>query len=152
MQSEDSTKAHERKGPFLLAAFLCERMIVDKEDNYTAVQIFDQTVTTMSPEAKLPIRWTATLFLKLFSGQASGKALAVFHIYEPEGDTPFLEGKVDLDFGDKETNKMLIATAPLSIPISKPGTYRIDFTVNGAFITRIPFEIEIHTGTDGPDK
>lgn len=94
------------QGPYLSAAFLCEKVLEERDGVKSAIRIIDRVTRTAvgpsPPEEMEPFDYEATLLIKLKSGWARGSYPLEIRLVKPSGETPtplrqtvYLEGEED---------------------------------------------------------
>src|SRR2546426_4711541 len=80
------------RGPFLSAAFLCEKFLVEQEGVKSAIRIFDRTTHTVvgptPPPQMEPFDSDVVLFLRFKAGQARGPVPLRLTLIRPSGESP----------------------------------------------------------------
>jgi hypothetical protein len=140
------TKAERHSGPYLTAAFFCEKVIEEKDGVPSYLRVVDiLTVPEPPPEFigekdGVPIL-PATLInvvIMLKSGEAKGKRTVRIIAIAPSGErTKGLQAEVTLAGG--ETGAIL--RGPVPIPITQEGLFWFEVRVDGKFFTRVPLRI-----------
>lgn len=130
-------------GPYLLAAFLCETILVEQDGVKSAIRIFDRTTQTVSgtnpPQQMEPFDYEMTLFLAFKSGSARGPMTVLVTIIRPDGEspTPFQH---QLYFeGEDDRGVELVAKMRVHVPM--PGVYWFLVALDGTPVTRIPWRV-----------
>lgn len=141
-------------GPYLTAAFFCERVIEDKEGVLTAVRIVDRIVQTAvgagTPDEMPPAAVSLSLLVSLKSGRAKGRHDMQIMVESPAGlrspvapaNSIFLEGE------DRGANLVL----NLTFTAHQEGLYWFDVLLDGALLTRVPLRLlyqRLETGIPG---
>ena len=136
------TQSQFKGGPFLAAAFLCETVLREDNNVYSAIRIVDQFARSEPKASELPhTRLRTNLFLKFHSGQHSGVSKLTMHLYNPEG-VEILGGDADLEFRGSMPYRVMYAVTPLLIPATLEGVYWMDIYVDGALITRLSILVQ----------
>jgi len=135
----------ESSGPYLAAAFLCEKVLQEKDGVVSAIRLVDRFILTASgtqpPEKmpKLPVNLTMLIIFK--SGDAKGsrtvkiKTIMPSQRVGPETLLPmFLEGD----------DRGVTLIANMILEASEDGLYWFEVSCDDDFITRIPLRIVYH--------
>lgn len=130
--------------PYLSAAFLCERVLLEKDEVLTAVRIVDTFYVSvpknLPPDAKPTIQLTVLLSFKKVIGDQLEKHQATLHMYGPSGEMSEPPPSLDFYFkADEVSGSNLILN--LGLPVKEFGTHRIDVLVDGDHVTTIPFRL-----------
>jgi len=134
-------------GPYLTAALICERVLIEKDDVLSPIRIIDrlinQTLTIIAggaptPPEPEPDPVTLTLFISLKSGKARGTHQVKIALEQPSGiksrpqELPVLfEGE------DKGANLIL----PFRIKPDPEGLYWFHILLDDELLTRIPLRV-----------
>jgi hypothetical protein len=130
--------------PLLAAAFLCERVLQEKDDVLTAIRIIDTLYVSippnLPPEAKPVIQITALLgFKKASPSSEIEKHQATVRLRSPLGkEIP--ENSRDLFFqpGDIAGANLILN---INMEVEEFGLFWLDVSVDGELVTRIPFRL-----------
>lgn len=131
--------------PLLAAAFLCERILQEKDDVVTAVRIVDTLFVSVPPNmsaelGKPVIQITALLaFKKASPGSGVEKHRATVRLHSPSGkEHP--ENSSDLLFqaGDVAGSNLILN---MNMLVEEFGLFWLDVSVDGELMTRIPFRV-----------
>lgn len=130
--------------PYLAAAFLCERVLLEKDEVLTAVRIVDtfhvSVPKNLPADAKPAIQITVLLGFKKAIGDQPEKHQAALRVQAPSGEISERPPTLDFYFKAEEvTGANLILT--LNLPVREFGTYRIDVLVDDDHVTTIPFRL-----------
>jgi len=133
--------------PHVAAAFLCERILHEKDEVLSAIRIVDRyfyrTPTDLPPNVKPHIGINALIsFKRAGDGTGPEKHQGVLVLTAPSGkeltapDRP----KFDFEFSEGQaTGANLIVS--LNVQASEFGLFWIDVLVDGERVTRIPFTL-----------
>ena len=131
-------------------ATICERVIQDKENAaFTLVNLYDRITLTLPPdhppltkEAPLPV--PLTIFVA-FRTRGQYRATHKVRIFAtgPKGET-LPVGEPEIGFGDGNGANL---TARIGLGVTGQGYYHFDFFLDGAYLTRVPLQIELVTST-----
>jgi hypothetical protein len=135
--------------PHLAAAFMCERIIEDKEGVLSAIRIVDTFTVepppqgALSPNAQAVARFTMLLSFK--AGDAEGKYKLQLRLQGPSGKP--LKSKDD----PSDASFPLVFEGPsheganvvvnFVLPIAEFGQYWFDVLVDDEVVTRVPFKV-----------
>ncbi len=136
-------------GPYVAAAFFCEKVLIEQDNTPSIIRIFDKLIvrlTATQPGAKpppnLPQMATAlTLFLLFRAGKARGRATVNLAIELPSGmrhEHP--QGNTIHFEGDGERGAQIIAE--IEVPVVGEGLYWFEVSVDGDFLTKIPLRVQ----------
>ena len=130
-------------GPYLGAAFLCEKVIEDKEGVLSAIRIVDRIVNTaVGPGAPADMPNTPvalTLVLTFKSGGAQGRQDVRITIERPDGLRSDLASSLSILMEGAERGANLILN--LGLTMTQEGLYWFDVFLNDRLVTRVPLRI-----------
>ncbi len=130
-------------GPFINAAFFCERVIEDKEGVLSAIRIVDRVLNVATgldtPAAMPPMPVALTLLITLKSGAAKGRNDVRITVERPSGIRSDLASalSVVLEGDDRGANLVM----NLGLTMTEEGLYWFDVFVDEVFATRVPLRI-----------
>jgi len=137
-------------GPFLGAAFLCERVLFEKDEVLSVIRIVDRINIQVGgvgavPERMPPVPVNLMALVVLKNGRASGNFELELVPRAPSGlkmPAPrisfFLEGGED---------RGVNVPIPISFLAQEQGLYWIDVLLSGERISRIPLRLNYQTAT-----
>jgi len=131
--------------PYLAAAFLCERVLQEKDDVLSVVRIVDTLYVSvpenLPPNENAAIQITLLLsFKKASPGIEVEKHQAVLRIHPPSGEPKDPIGTTDFFFKQDElAGSNLIIN--MGLGIKEFGLFSLDVFVDGELMTRIPFRL-----------
>jgi len=138
-------------GPYLAAAFLCEKVLVEKDEVLSAIRIVDRIIHTARAEIMPPLNVDLRLLLVFKSGPAHGSRNVTVRLAQPSGRVQqpvmlpiFLEG----GDGDRGANLLI----EVRFQALEDGLYWFDILLNEELITRVPLRIvyqRLTVGTSG---
>ena len=131
------------QGPYLAAAFLCEKVLMEADGVASAIRIVDRvnhTVAGPEPPVEMePFNYQIMLFLSFKSGSARGPMALEIRMERPSGESPN-PSRVTINFeGDDERGVNRVTT--MNLTLSMPGLYWFDVSLDGHRITRVPFRV-----------
>lgn len=142
-------------GPYLTAAFFCERVIEDKEGILTAVRIVDRVVQTAigvgTPEEMPATAVSLTLLVAFKSGQARGRHDVQVVVESPAGLRSQVAPAYSILLEGEDRGANLVLN--LSFSAQQEGLYWFDVLLDGARFTRVPLRLVYQrqeTGSLGP--
>ena len=131
------------QGPFLSAAFLCEKVLVEANGVTSAIRIIDRiNHGVIGPELKTemePFDYSVFLYLALKSGSARGGMELVIRLEDPSATSKPIHTQTINFEGDDERGSNIIAE--LRLKLSFQGLHWFDVFLNGVRITRIPLRV-----------
>ena len=130
-------------GPYLLAALLCDRILVEKDGSKSLIRQIDKlTQTAMGtdpPEEMEPFTHTVSMYVCLRRGDQGGKHQLGVTIVGPSGSrTTILATPIDFE---GVPGSGIDLTAELPVRIEKPGAYWFEVALNASIITRVPLRV-----------
>ena len=131
------------QGPFLSAAILCEKVLIEQDGVASAIRIVDRVTQQVSgpqpPDAMEPFEHELTLYLTFKSGAARGPFRLEIRLQKPSGESPAPFTQT-LNFeGDDERGVNIINR--FQIRVEMPGLHWFDVYLEGHRITRIPLRV-----------
>lgn len=149
------------EGPYLSAALLCEKVLVEQDGVKSAIRIIDRvthTVAGPSPPAQMePFEHEMSLLIKLKSGSARGVYPLRVVFVKPSGESPVpMEQPVNFE-GEEDRGVDVIAS--LKIAFDLTGIYWFEIYLAGNIVTRVPFRViylpqvmQMHAAGGGPPQ
>lgn len=149
----------KQSGPYLSAAFLCEKLLEEKDGVKSAIRIIDRVIHTVfhpsPPEQMEPFDYPICLYIRLKSGAARGPMSLRVTLVKPSGESPPpLEQTVVFE---GEEDRGVDSVGNLTIQFDQPGIYWFDVELGGVQLTRIPLRVvyvpqprRIHGQSGGP--
>jgi hypothetical protein len=133
--------------PYVAAAFFCERIIIEDDDGVSLERMVTDVTASVRADSHMPtptLRFPLKLYLRFWTGPASGEKMVSLECMTPSGKTEVL--KEDPMLFDKET---LGPAANLTVDIVAPeqGIYWFTIRVNRKIATRIPLRITYKKGS-----
>jgi len=135
MQFEEST--------YLSAAFLCEKVLEERDGVKSAIRIIDRvTHTAISPsppETMEPFDYNATLLIKLKSGWARGPFPLQVRLVKPSGESPPpLQQTVHFE-GEEDRGVDIVVNMRLKFDMT--GIYWFKVYLRDVCLTQIPLRV-----------
>jgi len=132
------------KGPFLLAALVCESITVESGEppRVTLNGLYDDRSIGVNrrPTAREPAIRSLVLFLKLAAGGATGSVPFEIVHTSPAGKTwRLLGGEAHFDGPDTVHTSNLA----LKLDLSESGAHALGVRLGGALLTRVPLRVEV---------
>lgn len=129
-------------GPYLAAAFLCEKILQEKDEIVSIIRIVDRVTVTVPdapfPETLPPVPLNLSAFISLKSGNARGRHTIKWRTETPAGIklpeqllSALFEGE------DKGVNLILA----LNMIVDQEGVYWFDVLLEDQLLTRIPLRV-----------
>lgn len=126
-------------GPFLEAAFLCERVLQETDGVKSAIRIVDR-VTRQAPAMEMdPFDYELTLFIRLKSGSARGPMTLSIRLVKPSGESPNPVLSTILFEGEDDRGADVVVAT--KIRIDQVGLYWFVVSLREVEITRIPLRV-----------
>lgn len=132
----------ERSGPFLAAAFFCERILEDKDGTLSAIRIIDRVTQTAhgpaAPTEMPPLQVQLSALIALRSGQARGRRTIVLRPENPAGQRAE-SAELPVQFEGEE--RSAIYTSQVGFIAEMEGLYWFDVLLDEELLTRIPLRV-----------
>lgn len=130
-------------GPYLLAAFLCEKVLEERDGVKSAIRIIDRVTRTAigpsPPETMEPFDYDTTLLIKLKSGWARGPFALQVRLAKPSGEsaaplqqTVYFEGEED---------RGIDVVVNMRIKFEMTGIYWFQVYLREVCLTQIPLRV-----------
>jgi len=130
-------------GPYLQAALLCEKVLVEQNGVKSAIRIIDRVTHTVGapapPEDMPPFNFTFELLLKFKAGRARGVYAIKLQPVKPSGE--FMPPLINNVFFEGEDDRGVDIMTPTVFTFDQSGTYWIRVYLNDDEVTRIPFKV-----------
>jgi hypothetical protein len=122
--------------PFVSAAFVCERVLQEKDGTTSAIRIIDNFYipASIAPDTSMPV----TVFIGLKSDVPREGIITVI-VNTPDGKKNELPDKWPISFSSAVTGANLILTFGLFV--RHVGTTWIDVVYDGEMLTRTPIRL-----------
>lgn len=149
----------KQRGPYLSAAFLCEKVLEEKDGVKSAIRIIDRIIHTVvlpsPPEKMEPFDYPVSLYIRLKSGDARGPMTLRVTLVKPSGESPPPIEQTVVFEGEEDRGANIIGN--LTIKFDQPEIYWFDVELGGVQLTRIPLRVvyvpqprRIHGQSGGP--
>ena len=130
-------------GPYLSAAFLCERVLNEQDGVKSAIRIVDrvnrQAVGPEPPADMEPFDYQVTLFIRFKSGRIRGTRTIEAELVKPSGESkPVMRAPVLFE-GEDDRGIDLVAVIGIRFEIT--GVYWFNISLDGIRVSRIPFRV-----------
>jgi len=130
----------ERARP-LVSAFLCERVLTEKDGVQSYVRVVDSFIAQLAPTARSRGLFPVFLAIILKSGEAKGKYSLTVRMNAPSGKVISLGDEIPavLTGGEHGVN----VNVQMLIDVEEEGLYGIDVLIDGEVLTRVPFRVRL---------
>lgn len=134
-------------GPYLQAAFFCERLLEEADGVRSAIRIVDTVIIQggeSSPEAA-PATVNLTLFIAFKAGQARGSHDLTVEMEEPSEDDARHERKryTQPIIFDSTWDQGVTIVMPVAMTAVDAGLYWFTVALSGRFVTRVPLRVAV---------
>lgn len=131
-------------GPYVSAAFVCEKILVERDDVPTAIRIIDMVgirahgrdAPDTLPAGRLPRH---VLFLMLRNGRTRGSHDVAVRIELPSGERRDAQANRVHFAGDEQAATTFIVD--LNLDVDQEGLYWFDVLFDGHRLTRVPLKV-----------
>jgi hypothetical protein len=131
------------QGPYLSAAFLCEKVLTEQDGARSAIRIIDRVIRTVvhpSPPPEMePFEYDMTLFLRFKSGYARGTHALEVQPVKPSGES-LPPMRMSILF-EGEEDRGVDSIGMIRIKFDLTGIYWFNVKLNDVIVTRIPFRV-----------
>lgn len=146
----ETTNTPDELGPYLNAAFICERVLQERDGVMSAIRIIDRLTHTM-PGADVavmdPFHYQFTLLLGFKSGEALGNYQISIQPIRPEGNVKMTPAVYTVNF-EAPADRGVGVCANMQIQFDAPGLWWFDIYLTELSglrrirrVTRIPLRI-----------
>ena len=150
--SQDTVQIAYHDGPFLAAAFLCEKVLIENDGVKSAIRIIDRTTRTVAqpnPPAEMePFDHQLVLFLKFKIGRARGPYDLSVRLIKPSAESSEILLQT-INF-EGEDHRGVDVDINLSMKLEMPGHYWLDISLSSVRMTRVPFQVVYQPIRRGP--
>ena len=131
------------RGPYLIAALLCEKVLVEEGGVKSAIRIIDRTIRTVvgpdPPEEMATFSSDLFLLMMFRSGSARGAHTVEVRMIKPSGESRALM-QVAANF-EGEDDRGLDFVIEMKAEIEQVGLYWFEVYLERVRVTRIPFRV-----------
>ena len=131
------------RGPYLSAAFLCEKVLVEQNDIKSAIRIFDRTTHTVGapdpPQEMEPFEYEFILFIRFKSGDVRGPRQLRVTLIRPSGESPTPMSQQIYFEGEEDRGVDIVAN--MRIRVMMPGVHWFVIELEGAAVTKVPWRV-----------
>ena len=148
-------------GPFLVAAFFCEKVLVENSGVKSAIRIVDRVtyhpIVPAITDEPIHFDYDTNLFVSFKSGRARGVQEFVVEMQSPDGQVKYpLRCPINFE-GDEDRG--VDTVIQMKINFELVGLYWFAIKLNDALVTKVPFRFiylpqirESTTLKDGPPE
>lgn len=137
------TKMSFEEGPFLTAAFLCEKLLEEPGGVKSAIRIIDRVTRTVSGpyiiDKMEPFNFEMTLLIRLKSGWARGPFTLKIVFIKPSGESP--PPMIHTIHFEGDEDRGVDIAGNIAVTFDFPGIHWFDVLLNEVRLTRIPFRV-----------
>lgn len=130
-------------GPFLSAAFFCEKILTEKDGVPSAIRIVDRVERSSSdpdaPEHMEPFTYALTLFISLKSGSARGDRQLKIAMVKPSGEYALPAFQTVHFEGEDDQGVAIVVEMKLGFDLE--GLYWFELELNDVLLTRVPLRV-----------
>ena len=133
----------ERGGPYLSAAFLCEKVLIEQDGVKSAIRIIDRVIRTVAglspPKQMEPFDYSISMLIKLKAGWARGSYPLRITLVKPSGESPpAIQQTVHFE-GEEDRGVDIVTNIVLRLEMT--GIYWFEVYLEDVLLTRIPFRV-----------
>jgi hypothetical protein len=132
------------KQPYLLAAFICERVLIEKDDVPSAIRIIDTFNIVIQKGLPSPPNSLPTIqitLLAIFKSEERSTHTLTFEIAAPSGKRTRSGAETIVSVDGQERGANVALRFP--VVIDQEGVYWIDLLLDKEKVTRIPFRVNL---------
>ncbi|MDH7478469.1 MAG: hypothetical protein QHH02_00480 [Syntrophomonadaceae bacterium] len=135
-----------KKGPYLAAALICEKVLEEKDEVKSAIRIFDRLMIEVPEDPACSFDAFQYELYLLFIFKMEETAEKIYHLkvslIDPHGEMKStFDLEVPFEGGDKRGIDVVIST---SFRFDQGGTYWFSVYLNDEWLTKIPLRIELY--------
>ena len=138
-----TTERRVDQGPYLSAAFFCEKVLIEQDGVKSAIRIIDRvthTVVGPNPPSEMePWKYAMSLFVRFKSGRARGTHTLGIHPVKPSGET--LPSRQMSILFEGEEDRGIDSIGVITMEFDQTGIYWFNISINDVVVTRIPFRV-----------
>ena len=138
-----TTSSPFERGPYLLVACLCEKVLEEKDGVKSAIRMIDRITHTVAgpnpPQEMEPFEQNLTLLIRLKSGYARGVYPIQVRLVKPSGDSPTPFAQNVLFEGEEDRGVDIVGK--MTIKFDQTGIYWFHIYVGDVRLTQIPFRV-----------
>lgn len=131
------------RGPYLAAAFLCEKVLVEQDGVKSAIRIFDRTTHTLAgpapPQPMEPFNYELVLFVRFKSGEARGPMQLRMTLIRPSGESP--PPMVQQIYFEGEEDRGVDIVGNMRVRVTMPGVHWFLIELDDVVVTRVPWRV-----------
>ena len=131
------------KGPYLLVACLCEKVLEEKDGVKSAIRIVDRVTHTVvsptPPDEMEPFDYELTLLIKLKSGYARGPYSLEVRLVKPSGESPV--PMTQTVYFEGEEDRGIDVVGHMRIRFDMTGLYWFHIYLGEVRLTQIPLRV-----------
>jgi len=134
---------HFQSGPYLEAALLCEKVLVEVDGVKSIIRVIDRIVRTVigqnPPPEMEPFNQWCTLFLRIKAGRARGVMPLKIEIIKPSGES--LAPLQHSILFEGEDDRGIDVVDNIVLQIDQTGIYWFKIYLNNVKITQVPLRV-----------
>ncbi len=133
----------DEEGPFVTAALLCEKVLIEQDGVKSAIRIVDrvihQPVGVNPPDAMQPFTHMLTLLVSLKAGWIRGSRAIEIRMVKPTGESSQVGNPTVFFEGEDDRGVDLVIQ--LLMNVERPGLYWFHVNFEGRTLSRIPLRV-----------
>ena len=138
-----TTTSPSNQGPFLCAALLCERLLLEQDGVSSAIRIIDRVTRTVMgsnpPEEMEPFEYEVTLVIILKAGWTHGSHPLRLDMVKPPGETQVLLQQTVFFEGGEDRGVSVVSR--MRLRLSHEGLHWFEVFLEGRLLTKIPMRV-----------
>lgn len=138
-----TTTTHFNRGPYLTAAFICEKILEEKDGVKSAIRIIDRVTHTVvgpkPPQKMESFDYDVTLFVSLKSGEQRGPLTLRITLVKPSGESPKPLEQTIVFEGEEDRGVNVVVK--MRIKFDVPGIYWFQIYLKDVCLTRVPLRV-----------
>jgi hypothetical protein len=130
-------------GPYLLAAFICEKILEERDGVKSAIRIVDRVMRTVvgpsPPKEMEAFDYDLTLLIRMTSGMARGPYTLEVRLVKPSGESP--PPLMQTVHFEGEEDRGIDVVVGMRIKLDMTGVYWFQIRLDEVRLTQIPLRV-----------
>lgn len=131
------------RGPYLTAAFICEKILEEKDGVKSAIRIIDRVIRTAvgpsPPKEMEAFDHDLTLLIRMTSGMARGSYTLEIRLVKPSGESP--PPMTQTVHFEGEEDRGIDVVVGMRIKLDMTGVYWFQIKLDEVRLTQIPLRV-----------
>ncbi len=131
--------------PFLVAAFFCEKVLLEQDAVTSAIRIIDRVFVqevAQEPRPTQTLLSQLTLYVSFRGAGYKGPAKLKIVPSSPSGKAPDITLEQSIDFPE-QPNAGVNLVVPMALGFRETGVYWFEIYLNNELVTRTPLDVQL---------